>query len=39
MKITVTWKNPWVRVAVYALAIAALCLVIGGEVQFVYQGY
>ena len=39
MKITLKWKNPWLRVALYALVIAALFLVIGGGVRFVYQGY
>ena len=39
MKIVLRWKNPWLRVVVYVLLILALMVVMGGNVQFVYQRF
>jgi hypothetical protein len=39
MTITIRWRNPWLRVVVYA--IGAILLGLGGSsaFQFIYQGF
>jgi hypothetical protein len=39
MKITVKWKNPWLRAVVLGCALAVVLLFAGEQVRFVYQAY
>lgn len=39
MKIVIPWRNPWIRIALYALFLLAALLERGLPVHFVYQAF
>ncbi len=39
MRIVIPWRNPWMRIALYALFIVAAYIARGGLVRFVYQAF
>lgn len=39
MKISITWKNPWLRVVLLGLALALVLIFAGDHFKFVYQAY
>lgn len=39
MKITIRWKNPWLRAVILGFALALVILFAGDHFKFVYQGY
>jgi hypothetical protein len=39
MKISIRWKNPWLRVVLLAIALALVLLFADDHFKFVYQVY
>jgi hypothetical protein len=39
MKIVIRWRNPWLRIAVYALVLLGALVARTASVKFVYQGF
>lgn len=39
MKISISWKNPWVKVVVYAICLLLLVVASVGDIVFVYQEF
>ena len=39
MKITIRWKNPWLRAVLLGCALALILLFAGEHFKFIYQAY